>query len=385
MISFACYRLPDKRHFIKLTQKKGEPETYFSLTDLNGKEGFVLVPFKIDETHPVVLIHPEKKERVRVSKCSARLRNEYGAVELAAPSDGRERYGEVFRCFHQQLKDGKFAKIVLARHEEISNPASIDAEAMFMEACRIYPHLCIMLVSTPQTGTWLMATPEVLLDGDGETWRTMALAGTMKARELAPDADCSSASTPWVDGNDMRDWSAKNKHEQQLVATYIQQCLSPFAAQLTQRGPYTVQAGDLVHLRSDFMFSLHDTQSLGSLLEVLHPTPAVCGLPKTEAQRFILQHEHADRSYYSGFAGLLNPNGETHLYVSLRCMRILENRYRLYAGGGLLLDSVEQQEWEETVAKMETMRKITASPPTPPIVGNSLSSDPSPKGRGVVS
>lgn len=86
MISFAYYRLPDARHFIKLTQKNGELETYFSLTDLNGKEGFVLVPFKIDEAHPVVLIHPEKKERVRVSKCSARLRNEYGATILATSS-----------------------------------------------------------------------------------------------------------------------------------------------------------------------------------------------------------------------------------------------------------------------------------------------------------
>ncbi|MCL6749052.1 isochorismate synthase [Prevotella sp. TCVGH] len=366
MNSFAYYRLPDKRHFIKLTQKNGEPETYFSLTDLNGKEGFVLAPFKIDEAHPVVLFHPETKERVCVGDCFARLRNGCGATVLASSCDDRERYGEAFRCFHQQLKDGKLAKIVLARCEEIPHSALVDAETLFLEACRTYPHLCIMLVSTPQTGTWLMATPEVLLDGDGETWRTMALAGTMKARELAPDADCSSASTPCVNGDGMNDWSAKNKQEQQLVATYIQQCLSPFSDQLTQRGPYTVQAGDLVHLRSDFMFSLHDTQSLGSLLEALHPTPAVCGLPKTKAQRFILQHEHDDRSYYSGFAGLLDPNGETHLYVSLRCMQILENSYRLYAGGGLLLDSVEQQEWEETEAKMETMKKITASPPTPP-------------------
>lgn len=360
MISFAYYRLPDARHFIKLTQVNGEPETFSSLRDLNGKEGFLLTPFKIDEAHPAVLIHPEKKERVRVSKCSVRLRNEYGAAVLAMSSDDKDRYGEVFRCFHQQLKDGRLAKIVLARCEEIPHSALVDAETLFLEACRKYPHLCIMLVSTPQTGTWLMATPEVLLDGDGEIWRTMALAGTMKAEGLAHDIDCSSARTPWVDGDVMCDWSTKNKHEQQLVATYIQQCLSPFAAQLTQRGPYTVQAGDLVHLRSDFMFNLHDTKSLGTLLEALHPTPAVCGLPKAEAQRFILENEHADRSYYSGFAGLLNPNGETHLYVSLRCMQILKNSYRLYAGGGLLLDSVEQQEWEETVAKMETMKHLIA-------------------------
>lgn len=360
MISFACYRLPDKRHFIKLIQKNGEPETYFSLTDLNGKEGFVLAPFKIDGAHPAVLIHPEKIESVSVDGCSARLRNGCGAAVLTSSCDDRERYGEAFRCFHQQIKDGKLAKIVLARCEEIPHSAPVDAETLFLEACREYPHLCIMLASTPQTGTWLMATPEVLLDGDGDIWRTMALAGTMNAGELAHDADCSSVCTSCVDDDELSDWSTKNKHEQQLVATYIQQCLSPFAAQLTQRGPYTVQAGDLVHLRSDFMFSLHDTQSLGALLEALHPTPAVCGLPKAEAQRFILENEHADRSYYSGFAGLLNPNGETHLYVSLRCMQILKNSYRLYAGGGLLLDSVEQQEWEETVAKMETMKHLIA-------------------------
>ncbi|PMC24048.1 isochorismate synthase [Hoylesella buccalis] len=366
MISFAYYRLPDARHFIKLTQKNGEPKTYFSLADLNGKEGFVLAPFKIDKAHPVVLIHPEKKERVRVSKCSARLRNGCGAAVLDSSFDDRERYGEVFRCFHQQLKDGKLAKIVLARREEISHSAPVDAETLFLEACRMYPHLCIMLVSTPQTGTWLMATPEVLLDGDGETWRTMALAGTMKARESTFNTDCSSASIPWVDGNDMRDWSAKNKHEQQLVATYIQQCLSPFATHVEERGPYTVQAGDLVHLRTDFTFELHDPNQLGKLLEALHPTPAVCGLPKEEAHRFILHNEHIHRSYYSGFVGLLNPKDETHLYVSLRCMQISDRCYRFYAGGGLLADSVEQQEWEETVAKMETMKKVVASPTAPP-------------------
>ena len=56
--------------------------------------------------------------------------------------------------------------------------------------------------------------------------------------------------------------------------------------------------------------------------------------------------------------GMLDPAAETHLYVSLRCMNIEGNRYHLYAGGGLLKDSQEEQEWQETEAKLETMRNI---------------------------
>jgi isochorismate synthase len=56
--------------------------------------------------------------------------------------------------------------------------------------------------------------------------------------------------------------------------------------------------------------------------------------------------------------GPLNLSSVTHLYVSLRCMQITNSLYRLYAGGGLLKDSVEEQEWMETEAKMETMRRV---------------------------
>ena len=119
-----------------------------------------------------------------------------------------------------------------------------------------------------------------------------------------------------------------------------------------------MRAANLVHLRSDFTFSLPDNHHLGDLLMALHPTPAVCGLPKREAFDFIVRNEHTPRRYYSGFMGPLNMNDATHLYVSLRCMNIDGETYHLYAGGGLLKDSVEEQEWLETEAKMQTMREL---------------------------
>ena len=197
----------------------------------------------------------------------------------------------------------------------------------------------ISLVYTPLSGLWLMATPEILLEGSGRQWCTIALAGTMRYRE------------------DVK-WDIKNIQEQRYVATYLMECLEHFSHQIEEEGPYTTRAANLVHLRSDFNFVLDDVRRIGELIRALHPTPAVCGLPKQLTFDFIRRNESEPRRYYSGFSGPFNPEEETHLYVSLRCMQILEDHYRLYAGGGLLRDSVEEQEWEETEAKLETMRNL---------------------------
>ena len=135
--------------------------------------------------------------------------------------------------------------------------------------------------------------------------------------------------------------------------------MAKFTMDFHEEGPRTVRAANLVHLRSDFTFTLPDDGHIGNLLQVLHPTPAVCGLPKREAFRFIVSNEHSPRRYYSGFMGPLNlPTSGTHLYVSLRCMNIVGNRFYLYAGGGLLTSSTEHQEWQETEAKLQTMQQV---------------------------
>ena len=187
---------------------------------------------------------------------------------------------------------------------------------------------------------WLMATPEVLLSHDGDCWHTMALAGTMRYSDPLPS------------------WSGKNVNEQAYVSRYIQDCLSRYSNNVDMNGPYTTRAGNLVHLRTDFSFALSGETRVGEVLDSLHPTPAVCGLPKQEAHQFIVDNESINRSYYSGFSGPLNLGGKTAFYVSLRCMRILADRYRLYAGGGILPQSEESQEWEETAAKMQAMLSL---------------------------
>jgi isochorismate synthase len=96
-------------------------------------------------------------------------------------------------------------------------------------------------------------------------------------------------------------------------------------------------------------------------LKVLHPTPAVCGLPKEKAYRFIKENEGYDRNYYSGFVGMLNPLGKTDLYVNLRCLNYKVNELSLYAGSGLLSASELEDEWQETEKKLQTMKRLLFS------------------------
>ncbi|MGM9723081.1 MAG: chorismate-binding protein [Prevotella sp.] len=363
MAGFALYRLPRQTRVRVMMQTQGDVETISGCEGLNGREGFVFAPFCQTSATPLLLLKPdwvEVMEQDEVSRDKEILRLCDGMCSLRETGDAgtdvatlRECYGEDFCRFHKALNENRFCKLVLARCEHINAPRQSPI-GLFARACRLYPRMFVALVSTPQSGTWLMATPETLLSSDGRgCWNTVALAGTMTL-----DGDNLSFDNPsTANVQDIR-WSQKNIQEQRYVATYIRKCLERYAVGITEDGPNTSRAANLVHLRSDFGFRLNDDSAVGNLIGALHPTPAVCGITKDEARQFIIGNESAPRRYYSGFAGELLTAGGTNLFVSLRCMELLQSGYDLYAGGGILKDSEEQSEWEETVAKMATMREI---------------------------
>jgi len=356
MTAYAIYRLPHEDHATLIRQTEGEPSEFLSCTELNGRKGFVVTPFEVTAQQPILVIRPDEVERIPVEKVLERKdivedhpQQHHSLTSYPLPLTSKSHYAIDFANFHSQLVSGAFRKIVLARCADEASAEAVAPLQLFHRACTLYPRMFIALVSTAKSGCWLTATPEILLEGKADVWRTIALAGTMKLEGDQLNGE----------GETLR-WSTKNIQEQRIVATYITECLERFTGDFHEEGPRAVRAANLVHLRSDFTFSLPDNQHLGDLLHALHPTPAVCGLPKRDTFEFIIHNEHTPRRYYSGFMGMLDPAAETHLYVSLRCMNIEGSRYHLYAGGGLLKDSQEEQEWLETEAKLETMRRCIA-------------------------
>lgn len=337
MKNFAIYRMPYADTCVEIIQHDGEPERLMSPLQLNGRQGFVVAPFAVSDNEPILVIKPDEIITTAIENIEP-TNAETDIAETLDTSSRRSYYTIDFSNFHSHLETGEFQKIVLARCAELPNDGERKTRDLFARACKLYPRVFVALVSTAASGTWLIASPEILLEGNGKDWHTMALAGTMTLGNLQ--------------------WSEKNICEQAYVTSYITECVEQFTTDFSVEGPYSVRAGQLVHLRTDFRFNTPEPDTMGQLVASLHPTPAVCGIPKQATRNFILNNEHTPRSYYSGFMGPLDISGSTHLYVSLRCMQITPDKYRLFAGGGILSDSIEQQEWEETEEKMKTMKNI---------------------------
>lgn len=357
-LSFALYRLPETDECRLVLQTSDKPEHLESLRQLTGKKGFVMAPFRLSEAHPMVLVRPDVTANgwTDIDKAvttfvppsilsdTHEARQEDSSLSVFSKESEKSRYNKIFNCFISFLQRGTFQKLVLSR--STNQPVRDDFSPVdaFLYACKSYPRMMAYLCHTPATGTWTGCSPEVLLSGQGQDWHTMALAGTLPMEgETVP-----------------MKWDGKNREEQRCVAEYVRDTLRTCSRTMMEEGPYPVRAGRLAHLRTDFRFTPANNVGTGDLLQALHPTPAVCGLPKAEAYRFIAEHEGYERSYYSGFVGRLDTDSPTDLYVNLRCMEIKPGRAVLYAGGGILPSSEAEAEWEETEKKMDTMRSVIA-------------------------
>ena len=176
-------------------------------------------------------------------------------------------------------------------------------------------------------------------------FRTVSLAGTQR----------------YIPGMDLRSvaWTEKEIEEQAMVCRYIISCFKKIRLrEYDEHGPRTAVAGNLLHLKTDYVVDMTATNfpQLGSvMLQLLHPTSAVCGMPLEPATKFLKSNEGYDREYYSGFLGPVNFRNQSSIFVNIRCMQLITNEAILYAGAGVTIDSIPDKEWEETEMKFETL------------------------------
>ncbi len=232
--------------------------------------------------------------------------------------------------------------------KKIDLSESFDPIAAFHQLSTAYPNAFISLVSIHGTGTWLGASPEILVAINGDQFKTVALAG----------------SQPMTPGTQLKAvaWTQKEIEEQALVSRYIINCFKKIRLrEFEEHGPKTVIAGNILHLNTDFIVDMNATNfsQLGSvMLKLLHPTSAVCGMPLEGAFQFLVENEGYDREFYAGYLGPVNFQNQSNLYVNLRCLQLLEKEAIVYAGAGITQDSDPQKEWEETELKMKTLLHV---------------------------
>jgi isochorismate synthase len=240
----------------------------------------------------------------------------------------------------QLIKDldrGIADKIVLSRIKK-SEQTIADPFHLYEQLLLNYPNALVYYFHDTILGTWIGATPEVLLERQPNHWRTMALAGTKPAA-------------------DERDFTFKEYNEHAMVTEFIEGQLRQIPGsqlQLSDVQPYS--SGPVTHLLQELTWQMPD-RVLPLLLKHLHPTPAVAGLPKKVAQQYIAATESHERKLYTGIIGRAT-EGAQKLFVNLRCGSVVDQYLYCYVGGGFTPDSVAELEWEETENKSQTLLRL---------------------------
>lgn len=336
-LPFVLYNKPNSNQLIGLFQQNNN--LYF--VDNYDEVGFIFAPFKgknvlIPENQSEIIIVDFEIDSQKQSNFNSRFEEDIHA---------KNQFTALVEKALATIESGQLMKVVVSRKESIEL-SYFDAIILFQRLLNEYPTAFTYCFFHPKVGLWLGAFSEQLLKVKNAVFQTAAVAGTQL-----------------YESSKNIIWKNKEKQEQQLVTDFILEKLENVISNCTISEPYTILAGNVVHLKTEIKGVLNSNSNLKEVVALLHPTPAVCGLPIENAKKFILENEKYDRAYYSGFLGEINKDfstqeNSTDMYVNLRCVKIENNQANIYVGSGITKDSIPENEWIETINKSMAIKKI---------------------------
>ncbi|KJD34529.1 isochorismate synthase [Tamlana nanhaiensis] len=353
-LPFVVYRKPNTDTVLGMLQYDDELHYTTHFTE----KGFVFSPF--DAIEKSVLIPSDASEVIETESHFSISEDLKSTSESIRESEKTHHINLVEKSI-EAIKNDAFKKVVVSRCESV-NTDNANPLTIFKRLVKNYPSAFAYCWYHPKVGLWLGATPETLMKIEGSNFSIMALAGTQAYKNTKEVV-----------------WQDKEKQEQQFVTDFIVANLKPWVNAINVSEVETAKAGNLLHLKTMINARLKPDVALNKLIESMHPTPAVCGLPKAETKAFILENENYNREFYTGFLGELNfttvkkprsgrrnienrayaiPQNSTQLYVNLRCMQLKDNQALIYVGGGVTETSNAEKEWQETVFKTQTIKKV---------------------------
>lgn len=257
----------------------------------------------------------------------------------------RERFIGMVADARAAIAAGELEKVVLARRSEASVADGALPDAVDMLArldARFGSCTRFALFRTDAAGervAFLGATPECLVTRSGDRVHTEALAGSMPRGESAALLA-----------------SDKDRREHRFVVDAVVSALEPHCTAVTHDPqPGTRELPDVVHMRTPIEGRLRDGASVLTLVGALHPTPAVGGVPREAAVRWIAQREPVPRGWYSAPFGWTDASGDGSFVVALRSGVVRGACVSVYAGAGIVRDSRPEAEYDETELKMRAV------------------------------
>jgi isochorismate synthase len=333
--AFVVYRMPQDETVIIQIQN----DNNVSYTSDFKENGFVFSPFDLNKKTIILRAVQSTEYRLKFEKENVEFKIK--SMNLSKKEE-ENHIGLVAKTINF-ITSEKAKKIVISRKQVIPLREN-DFETklkIYVNLLNLYPEAYVYWWNHPKVGIWMGATPEKFIQFQDKYLVTMSLAGTQLFKENI-------------------EWGEKEIEEQEIVTQYISKQIQEFCEDIQTSAPFTKKSGHLAHICTLIAGKLNDEFNLKSLIERMHPTPAVCGNPKEIAKSFILKNEGYDRKFYTGFLGKIEnqPTNKSDLYVNLRCMEWTVTSVNLYVGGGITAESIPEREWEETVNKAQVLAKI---------------------------
>ncbi|MGD2070119.1 MAG: isochorismate synthase [Gemmatimonadota bacterium] len=254
----------------------------------------------------------------------------------------------------EAIGSGRIRKAVLARTLDVTPPRPIDPVGVAL-ALRDQNRGAHCFLFEPEPGRCLLgAAPETVATLRGGAFHATAVAGSIRRGESEEEGE---ALARRLLG------SEKDRAEQQVVVEDVVRRLGPLAREVrAQDEPHVLTLARIQHLETVIRARVAPGGHVLELVEALHPTPAVCGVPRDAALAFLEEEEPFERGWYAGPVGWFDTEGDGILVPALRSAVVASGAWRLFAGSGIVAGSDPALEWEETAIKFEpVLRALEAA------------------------
>jgi menaquinone-specific isochorismate synthase len=268
-------------------------------------------------------------------------------VRGRAAATDRASWEEAVRESLAAIRAGKIAKAVLARTLDVELEEPLDPVDVVRHLWDVN-HGSYVFLFEPVPGSAIVgAAPETVATLRDGVFHATAVAGSIRRGE-SPREQAELAARLLA--------SEKDRVEQRIALDDMVARLGTVAHQIrTDPQPHVLALARIQHLETEIRASVPSDVGILDVLRLLHPTPAVCGLPRDSAMAFLSEVEPFERGWYSGPVGLFDAEGNGVFVPALRMGVSTGSGWRLFAGAGIVEGSVPSLEWEETAIKFEPM------------------------------
>lgn len=246
----------------------------------------------------------------------------------------------------EAIRDGRLRKAVLARVLDVSLPEPVDPARLLTRLRRVN-HAAHVFLFQPTPGAVLAgAAPEVVASLRGSSFRATAVAGSI-GRGRDADEDQALGRRLLA--------SVKDREEQEVT---LREMIRVLESRVERPGggepePHLLVLPRIQHLESEIEGRARPGETILGLVSALHPTPAVCGLPREVALELLREVEPFQRGWYAGPVGWFDTDGNGEFVPALRSAVGAGRNWRLLAGAGIVPGSAPAPEWEETAMKLQ--------------------------------